>query len=159
MTIGEIIRIMRVDSGMTQEELAAKSGLNRNSIYRYEKGEVMPRMPQLTKIAGVFGMTVDEFMKFGDKANQFLGLPPDDLLQKVINLIEEETSMKPKAYGGGTAIDHTTGKIIETEASVAGLTPMFYKFAKDAQGLGLNQEDIDLILKMYERHQERNKDE
>lgn len=59
MTIGDRIRILRTERRWTQEQLAEKCGLNRNSIYMYEKNETMPRMPQLKKLAKAFGTTLE----------------------------------------------------------------------------------------------------
>lgn len=59
MTIGDRIRILRIEKGWSQAELAAASGLNRNSIYKYEKNESMPRMPKVKAIAEALGVSVD----------------------------------------------------------------------------------------------------
>lgn len=59
MTIGDRIRILRTERRWTQDQLAEKCGLNRNSIYKYEKNETMPRMPQLKRLAKAFDTTLD----------------------------------------------------------------------------------------------------
>lgn len=40
MTIGERIKLLRKQGGMTIDELAAKLGKNRTTIYRYENGDI-----------------------------------------------------------------------------------------------------------------------
>jgi transcriptional regulator with XRE-family HTH domain len=62
MTIGEAIKTMRIVAGLSQDQLAQECGLSRNSIQRYEAEAIMPRMPQLKKIAAVFHLTVNELM-------------------------------------------------------------------------------------------------
>lgn len=42
--LGAAIRARRLDKGLTQEQLAAKVGLHRNSVNRYEGGDDMPVM-------------------------------------------------------------------------------------------------------------------
>lgn len=59
MTIGDRIRILRIEKGWSQAELAAACGLNRNSIYKYEKNESMPRMPKVRAIAEALGVPMD----------------------------------------------------------------------------------------------------
>ena len=44
----------------TQYELAAKLNVSRNSVHRWEIGEVMPSKANLQKIAELFGVTVQE---------------------------------------------------------------------------------------------------
>jgi transcriptional regulator with XRE-family HTH domain len=45
--------------GMTQEELAAKLGLSRFAIAKYESGEREPALSTLTKIADLFNTSTD----------------------------------------------------------------------------------------------------
>lgn len=40
MKMGDRIRQMRIDAGMTQEELAEKLGLQKSAIAKYENGRV-----------------------------------------------------------------------------------------------------------------------
>lgn len=60
MTLGERIKELRQAKKWSQVELAKHSELNRNSIYSYENNLAMPRMPQLTRLAGALGVTVEE---------------------------------------------------------------------------------------------------
>ena len=64
MTIGEEIRRVRKELHMTQAELAKKCGLNRNTIYSYEKEFVAPSMQTLVKIARALGLEDYHFLKF-----------------------------------------------------------------------------------------------
>lgn len=40
MTIGARIKLLRLNKGMTIDELASKLGKNRTTIYRYENGDI-----------------------------------------------------------------------------------------------------------------------
>ncbi len=51
MTIGNKIRELRTNKGMTQEDLAAKTDLSVRTIQRIENGEVDPRLYTLNLIA------------------------------------------------------------------------------------------------------------
>lgn len=62
LTTGDIIREMRKKYKLSQEELAKLCGLNRNSIYKYEKNETLPKLEQLSKIAEVFNLDLKNFI-------------------------------------------------------------------------------------------------
>ena len=51
MTIFEMILLWRKRRDLTQEELADKAGVSRNSISMIERGEYNPTLDQLNKIA------------------------------------------------------------------------------------------------------------
>ena len=55
MTVGEHIREIRKQRGMTQAQLAEKSGVAAISIHQYETGKRNPQLAQLIRIAAVLG--------------------------------------------------------------------------------------------------------
>ena len=61
--LGKIIRLKRESQGLTQIELAQKSGLDRNYIGMVERGERNPSYMSLQKIAHGLGLTVDQMIK------------------------------------------------------------------------------------------------
>ena len=61
--LGKIIRLKRESQGLTQIELAQKSGLDRNYIGMVERGERNPSYMSLQKIAQGLGLTVDQMIK------------------------------------------------------------------------------------------------
>jgi transcriptional regulator with XRE-family HTH domain len=52
------LRIARAEAGMTAGELAAKSGVARNTISRIERGVVEPQAGTLQKLAEALGVSV-----------------------------------------------------------------------------------------------------
>ena len=67
MTIGDKIKRIRSEKKWSQEDLAKKCNLNRNSIYKYEKNETMPRMPQIKALAAALNVSLDFLLGEGDK--------------------------------------------------------------------------------------------
>lgn len=61
--LGKVIRSKRESKGLTQVELAQKSGVDRNYIGMVERGERNPSFLSLQKIALGLGMSVDEMIK------------------------------------------------------------------------------------------------
>lgn len=71
MEIGEMIKYLRDEKGMSQEVLGIRSGIDQRQISRWERGEVEPKVSSLRKIAeamevsvGVF-LDVDEYSVLG----------------------------------------------------------------------------------------------
>ncbi|MGN1073705.1 MAG: helix-turn-helix domain-containing protein [Eubacteriales bacterium] len=63
MEIGEIIKKKRIAAGLTQEQLASQIPCNRASIAQYELGIKTPGIGIVSRIADVFGCTVDELLR------------------------------------------------------------------------------------------------
>ena len=68
MRLGEKIRILRVNKGWTQAQLAKKLCLSESTIQKWEKGKNTPPLDALKDIAGLFlvhpGELVDENKEF-----------------------------------------------------------------------------------------------
>ncbi len=60
MELHEIIRQRRAELNMSQSELAAKAGVDKRQIRRYESGETQPTLPIAKTIASALGITIDE---------------------------------------------------------------------------------------------------
>ena len=62
MTTGELIRVRRLQQGMTQTELAIRSGCKQQEISRYEKGLSEPKVSRLVDIATGLGIDIRELL-------------------------------------------------------------------------------------------------
>ena len=62
-TYGKRIRETRKKAGMTQIELAQRSGIALSSIRRYERGVRDPRLEALRRIAVVLDVTVNDLVE------------------------------------------------------------------------------------------------
>ncbi len=54
------IKVLRAEKNLTQEELAKKIGLSRQTINSIEKGKYVPSVLIALKMAKVFGVSVEE---------------------------------------------------------------------------------------------------
>ena len=52
----------RMEAGLTQTEVARRTGINRNTIGRYENGRMMPSRYTLTTLASVYGRELEWFL-------------------------------------------------------------------------------------------------
>lgn len=65
------IRRLRFDNGeMTQQELAERVGVTRQTIIAIESGKYMPSLPLAFKLARAFGKGVEEVFSFEDGRSQ-----------------------------------------------------------------------------------------
>jgi transcriptional regulator with XRE-family HTH domain len=56
-TAGDVIRVLRAAQNWTLEDLASRSGVHRQSLWKIENGEADPKASTLRKIAEAFGVT------------------------------------------------------------------------------------------------------
>jgi transcriptional regulator with XRE-family HTH domain len=68
MELNEIIRQRRSELDMSQSELAAKVGVDKRQIRRYESGETQPTLPIAKAIARALGISIDELA--GEEAHR-----------------------------------------------------------------------------------------
>ncbi len=61
--IAENVRNVRVEMGLTQEQLAERAGLSSRSISRVENGQSTPHPSSLERIAQVLGVGVEDLSK------------------------------------------------------------------------------------------------
>jgi transcriptional regulator with XRE-family HTH domain len=54
------IRELREERGWSQYELAVKLGVHPSTVYEWERGRKMPKIPQFRKLAQVFSMPMEE---------------------------------------------------------------------------------------------------
>ena len=66
MQIGEKIRKLRTDAGLTQDELAAKLLVTRTAVSKWETGKGWPGVDSLKLIADEFGCTIDSLVSDED---------------------------------------------------------------------------------------------
>lgn len=59
MNFSEKVWYCRKKAGMSQEELAAKLGVSRQAVSKWETGEADPEVSKLKKLADVFAVSVD----------------------------------------------------------------------------------------------------
>lgn len=61
LSVGAQIREKRDKAGITQEELAARAGLSRNTIINFETNRRVPKVTDLEKIAHILGCEIVDF--------------------------------------------------------------------------------------------------
>lgn len=59
---GQVIQCIRKERGMTQEDLADKSGITSNTVSRIERGLLIPALPTLIDICNALGTGADSIL-------------------------------------------------------------------------------------------------
>ena len=62
-TFGMLIAEYRKEKGMTQLELAEKMGVTDKAVSKWERDLSYPDVNSLPKLAGIFGISVDQLMQ------------------------------------------------------------------------------------------------
>ena len=73
MEFKDVLRMLRLREGMTQQELADKVGLKREAIHKYEKGIVVnPKRSLIAKLAIIFNVSPSYLLCIDDSAENNL---------------------------------------------------------------------------------------
>lgn len=64
MSLGNSLFNARKKRGLSQEEVAGKLGVSRQTISKWELDETLPDIRQSKKLANLYGMTLDELIEF-----------------------------------------------------------------------------------------------
>lgn len=63
MAFPEKLKALRLENGLTQDELGEKLYLSRTSISNYEQGKFEPNIETMIAISDLFNITTDELLK------------------------------------------------------------------------------------------------
>lgn len=74
--IGQVVRIARTQSGLTQHQLAERVGLHWTAIGKIEQGKRQPRFETLELVAGGLHMPTWELIRQAAELKTMRGEPP-----------------------------------------------------------------------------------
>ena len=72
MTLAEKILSLRTERGMSQDDLAEKLEVSRQSVSKWETAQSTPDLDKIIKLADLFGVSVDQLVRDGERPQ-----PPD----------------------------------------------------------------------------------
>lgn len=94
MDISEKILQLRKASNMTQEQLAEKMGVSRQSVSKWEGGQAVPELDKLLELGRIFNVTTDYLIKPSELDE--LSIKTEILEKKQQELIEQAEKAKIK---------------------------------------------------------------
>lgn len=85
MSLGNSLAAARKKSGLSQEEVAEKLGVSRQTISKWEGDDTLPDIQQSKKLALLYRLTLDELIDFDMDVKE---------IEEVIEKTSEETQRK-----------------------------------------------------------------
>lgn len=88
INIGKQIKALRMEKGITQEEVASYLQISCQAVSKWENGTTSPDIGLLPKISVYFGVTIDELFK----------LPQKDKLERIDNMLMNESVIDRQTF-------------------------------------------------------------
>ncbi len=138
MSLGNHLFHARKRRGMSQEEVAEKLGISRQTVSKWETDETLPDIRQSKRLAVLYGLSLDELVEFDIDVKE---------IQEVIDKTSEEVSDKidwTKAWSKKYPILATYQGEVDTACYVKALERLLRSLEKE---YGYNELDAFLVLK------------
>lgn len=81
LNLGSVIKRLRIEHTITQDELAAYLGISFQAVSKWETGTTLPDITMLPKLAAFFGVRIDELFSINHK----------DELERIDTMLQRET--------------------------------------------------------------------
>ena len=138
MSLGNSLFNARKKSGMSQEEVAERLGVSRQTISKWELGETLPDIRQSKKLSTLYHLTLDELIDFDLELKE---------IEEVIEKTSEEKQKKidwAKVWGKRYPILTTYQDQVDAESYKVKLQEMLDSLKVK---YGYSNEDSFLVLK------------
>lgn len=138
MSLGSSLFSARKKSGLSQEEVAEKLGVSRQTISKWELDETLPDIRQSKKLSNLYHLTLDELIDFDVDVKEI-----EQIIQRTSGETEQKidwTSMWGKKY----PILTTYQKTVEVNDYAARIRELLDSLKKR---YGFNDLDAMLVLK------------
>ena len=138
MGFGVNLMRSRKKSGLSQEEVAAKLGVSRQTVSKWELGETLPDIQQAKKLSTLYHITLDELVELDLQVKE---------IQEVIEKTTEETQKKidwTAMWAKKYPVLASYPQEVNLEDYVPGLKAMLARLEQDYH---YNRQDAFLVLK------------
>ncbi len=138
MSLGNSLFNARKKSGLSQEAVAEKLGVSRQTISKWETDETLPDIRQSKRLAVLYGLTLDELIDFDADVKE---------LEEVVRNTSEETQQKvdwTKLWAEKYPVLASYKQEVKTEEYVEKLNELLRKLKQD---YGYHELDSFLVLK------------
>lgn len=138
MSLGNSLFNARKKSGLSQEEVAEKLGVSRQTISKWELDETLPDIRQSKNLSVLYHVTLDELVEFDIRVKE---------IEEVIENTSEETQQKidwTQMWAKKYPVLASYQQEVKTETYTAKLQEMLVDLKRD---YGYGNEDAFLVLK------------
>ena len=113
MTLGERIKSLRLDSNLTQAELAKRLKIARSNISKYEKSQMTPSNELIVKMAEIFDVSTDYLLgRTSDRHRPYYELGAKDI-KEIDTLVEDlESQMNAGVSFRGEPLDEQDREVL-----------------------------------------------
>ena len=84
MELHEKLQLLRRQNGYSQEQLADKLGVSRQTVGKWETGQAIPELYRMVDLSDLYGVSIDRMVKDDQGCNLLLQRNEDIMLGKVI---------------------------------------------------------------------------
>ena len=138
MSLGTSLSRARKNSGLSQEEVAEKLGVSRQTISKWETDETLPDIRQSKRMAALYKLSLDELIDFDLEVQE---------IQEAIERTSDKTADKidwTKAWGKKYPILVTYQETVDPAPYAQELAQMLDRLKKEQ---GYSELDAMLVLK------------
>lgn len=118
--IGNKIKKLREQRGMTQEQLAKLVSLSQQTVDHYEKGRARPSIDTVNLLADIFSVSTDYLLGRTDVPNPHQKTASNDLID--VSNLDDELKKDAEKYIEWLRVKQTLNP--STEETSAGLDPL-----------------------------------
>lgn len=138
MSLGNSLFNARKKSGLSQEEVAGRLGVSRQTISKWELDETLPDIRQSKKLANLYGLSLDELIEFDMDVKEI-----QDAIDRTSDTVTEKIDWT-KAWSKKYPILAAYQNEVETQLYEAELNRLLEDLEKK---YGYNDLDAFLVLK------------
>ena len=161
MNLGDRIRIRRNELNLSQTELAEKMGYSdRSTIAKIESGKNDLNQSKIQQMAECLQTTPEYLMGWTDDPydynadrNKLYSQIPTAQLEALKESCENDMRQVWQRWQQMRQQDYFEGA---HTSDIPQMGQTYLRLAKGAQELGLDDEDVDMILAMYQKHKQKN---
>lgn len=138
MSFGENLFRARKKAGLSQEEVAGRLGVSRQTISKWELDETLPDIRQSKKMAVLYRLTLDELIDFDVETKE---------IEEMIERVSEEKQAEidwTKLWGKKYPVLTTYRQEVETLPYAAALRELLERLSAQ---YGYGRQDAFLVLK------------
>ena len=96
LKIGQFLKQLRKEQGLTQEQLGEKIGVTNKTISRWENGNYMPPVECLTMLSDLYGLTINEILSGQRLEAAAFQQAAEDNLKEALSISEQSFKKSEK---------------------------------------------------------------
>ena len=101
MILADKIIDLRKKNGWSQEELAEKLNVSRQSVSKWESAQSIPDMGKIIRLSELFGVSTDYLLKDEMEIADAVDVPETDSVVRTVSMEEASAFLQQKAQNGG----------------------------------------------------------